>query len=162
MPVINLTWGEARQYAAWFSRMTGRPYRLLTEAEWEYAARAGSATVYFWGDQAVAGYANCSDCGSPSGGRRPAPVGSFKPNAFGLYDMAGNVWSYVQDCYHEHYEGAPTDGSAWINGKCDNSVVRGGSWGTPSWQLRAASREMFSADDRDYNIGFRLGRALAP
>jgi formylglycine-generating enzyme required for sulfatase activity len=160
-PVINLTWGEARQYAAWFSRMTGRPYRLLTETEWEYAARAGSVTAYSWGDRIGEGNANCMDCGSQWDNRQPGPVGSFKPNAFGLYDMAGNVWQWVQDCYHKDYNGAPTDGSAWINGRC-HRVVRGGSWNNPPQYLRSATRLSFPADERDYRVGFRLGRSLAP
>jgi formylglycine-generating enzyme required for sulfatase activity len=161
-PVVNLSWDEAQQYAAWLSRMTGRPYRLLTEAEWEYAARAGSTTAYFWGDQIGAGNANCSGCGSQWDGKQPAPVGSFKPNAFGLHDMAGNAWSWVQDCYNHNYDGAPTDGSAWITGDCKSRVVRGASWGNVPPYLRSASRELFTADDRDFHIGFRLGRALAP
>jgi formylglycine-generating enzyme required for sulfatase activity len=161
-PVINVRWDEAQQYGAWFSKMTGRPYRLLTETEWEYAARAGSATAYFWGDQIGEGNANCNDCGSQWDGRQTSPVGSFKPNAFGLYDMAGNVWQWVQDCYHDHYNGAPTDGSARITGDCSRRVVRGGSWGNIPQYLRSASREWFSADDRDFHIGFRLGRTLTP
>ena len=162
-PVINLRWDEAQQYAAWLSKVTGRPYRLLTETEWEFAARANSATAYFWGDQIGQGNANCSDCGSHWDGRQTSPVGSFKPNAFGLHDMAGNVWQWVQDCYHDDYNGAPTDGSAWIiGGDCRRRVVRGGSWGNAPQYLRSASRDWFSADDRDFHIGFRLGRALAP
>jgi len=161
-PVINVRWDEAQQYGAWFSKMTGRPYRLLTETEWEYAARAGSATAYFWGDRIGEGNANCNDCGSQWDGRQTSPVGSFKPNAFGLYDMAGNVWQWVQDCYHDDYNGAPTDGSAWIIGDCSRRVVRGGSWGNVPQYLRSASRDWFSADDRDFHVGFRLGRALAP
>jgi len=162
-PVINVRWDEAQQYAAWLSEMTGRPYRLLTEAEWEYAARAGGETAYFWGDQIGEANANCADCGSQWDGRQTtSPVGSFKPNAFGLYDMAGNVWQWVQDCYQDHYNGAPTDGSVWIGGDCRHRVVRGGAWGNLSPLLRSASRDWFSADDRDFHIGFRLGRALAP
>src|SRR6266540_2014425 len=161
-PVINVRWDEAQQYGAWFSKMTGRPYRLLTETEWEYAARAGSATAYFWGDQIGEGNANCNDCGSQWDGRQTSPVGSFKPNAFGLYDMAGNVWQWVQDCYNDDYNGAPTDGSAWIIGDCSRRVVRGGSWGNVPQYLRSATRDWFSADDRDFHVGFRLGRALAP
>jgi formylglycine-generating enzyme required for sulfatase activity len=161
-PVINLRWDEAQQYAAWFSKVTGRPYRLLTEAEWEYAARAGSATAYFWGDQIGQGNANCNQCGSQWDGWQTSPVGSFKPNTFGLYDMAGNVWQFVQDCYHDDYNGAPTDGSVWIIGDCHRPVVRGGSWGNAPQNLRSASRDWFSADDRDYHIGFRLARALVP
>jgi formylglycine-generating enzyme required for sulfatase activity len=161
-PVINVRWDEAQQYAAWFSKMTGRPYRLLTETEWEYAARAGSATAYFWGDQIGKGNANCTDCGSQWDSRQTSPVGSFKPNAFGLYDMAGNVWQWVQDCYRGNYDGATTDSSAWITGDCGHRVVRGGSWGTYPQYLRSASRDWFSADDVDFHIGFRLGRTLAP
>jgi formylglycine-generating enzyme required for sulfatase activity len=161
-PVINVRWDEAQQYGAWLSKMTGRPYRLLTETEWEYAARAGSTTAYFWGDQIGNGNANCNGCGSHWDGRQTAPVGSFKPNAFGLHDMAGNAWQWVQDCYHDNYNGAPTDGSAWANGHCSRRVVRGGSWGNVPQYLRSASRDWFSADDRDFHIGFRLGRTLTP
>ena len=108
--------------------MTGKPYRLLTEAEWEYAARAGTTTAYFWGDEIGKGNANCDGCGSQWDDKQTAPVGSFAANAFGLYDMAGNVWEWVQDCYHDNYDGAPTDGSAWTSGDCSLRVVRGGSW----------------------------------
>ena len=121
-PVINVSWDDAQQYVAWFSKMTGKPYRLLTEAEWEYAARAGSTTAYFWGDEIGKGNANCAGCGSQWDNRQTSPVGSFKPNAFGLYDMAGNVWQWVQDCYHGNYDGAPTDGSAWTIGDCSRRV----------------------------------------
>ncbi len=161
-PVINVSWYEAQQYGAWFSKMTGRPYRLLTEAEWEYAARAGSTTAYFWGDQIGKGNANCNDCGSQWDSRQASPVGSFKPNAFGLYDMAGNVWQWVQDCNHDNYNGAPTDGSAWTIGDCGRRVVRGGSWGNVPQYLRSASRDWYGAADRDFHIGFRLGRTLTP
>ena len=161
-PVINLRWEDAQQYAAWFSKMTGRAYRLLTEAEWEYAARAGSATAYFWGDQIGQGNANCRHCGSQWDDWQTSPVGSFKPNAFGLYDMAGNVWQWVQDCYNHDYNGAPTDGSVRITGDCRHRVVRGGSWANEPQLLRSANRSSWSADDQDFHIGFRLGRALAP
>jgi formylglycine-generating enzyme required for sulfatase activity len=161
-PVINVSWDEAQQYGAWFSKMTGRPYRLLTEAEWEYAARAGSTTAYFWDDQIGKGNANCNDCGSQWDSRQASPVGSFKPNAYGLYDMAGNVWQWVQDCNHDNYNGAPTDGSAWTIGDCGRRVVRGGSWGNVAQYLRSASRDWYGAADRDFHIGFRLGRTLSP
>ena len=114
-PVINVTWDNAQQYVAWFSKMTGQRYRLLTEAEWEYAARAGTMTAYFWGDEIGTGHANCASCGSQWDNSGPAPVGSFKPNAFGLHDMHGNVWEWVKDCYHDNYNGAPADGSAWTS-----------------------------------------------
>ena len=161
-PVINVRWEEAQQYAAWFSKMTGQPYRLLTETEWEYAARAGSATVYFWGDQNGRGNANCRGCGSQWDGSETSPVGSFKPNAFGLYDMAGNVWSWVQECAHADNNGALADGSVSITGDCPRRVVRGGSWDTFPEELRSARSSWFPADDRDFHVGFRLARALAP
>ena len=161
-PVINVSWDDARQYVAWFSQMTGRPYRLLTEAEWEYAARAGSTTAYFWGDEIGEGNANCNGCGSQWAAT--SPVGSFKPNAFGLYDMAGNVWQWVQDCYHPNYNGAPTDGSEWTVDDCKLHVFRGGSWGPSSLPgaLRSAYRFRQGSDFRNTNLGFRLGRPLTP
>src|SRR5437868_4027030 len=106
-PVINVNWNEAQQYVSWLSKMTGRPYRLLTESEWEYAARAGTQTAYFWGEEIGKDNANCNGCGSQWDNRGTSPVGSVKPNAFGLYDMAGNVWQWVQDCYQNNYNGAP-------------------------------------------------------
>ncbi len=160
-PVINVSWDEAQQYVAWFSKMTRRPYRLLNEAEWEYAARAGSTTAYFWGDDIGKENANCSGCGSKWDGRETSPVGSFKPNACGLYDMAGNVWQWVQDCYHDDYDGAPTDGSAWTIDACSRRVVRGGSWGDRPQHLRSAVRDGYSTDLRGNRIGFRLGRTLS-
>jgi formylglycine-generating enzyme required for sulfatase activity len=163
-PVINVNWDDAQQYVAWFSKMTGRPYRLLTEAEWEYAARAGSTTTYYWGDKIGKGNANCADCGSQWDNRQTSPVGSFKPNAFGLYDMAGNVWQWVQDCYHVNYEGAPTNGSAWTSGDCFGSYRsgRGGSWGNLPQLLRSAARGRADSRSRHFGIGFRLGRTITP
>ena len=99
-PVINVGWDDAQHYVAWLSKMTGQPYRLLTEAEWEYAARAGTTTAYYWGDEIGKGNANCNGCGSQWDDKQTSPVGSFAANAFGLYDMAGNVCQWVQDCYH--------------------------------------------------------------
>ncbi|HEX5864225.1 MAG TPA: formylglycine-generating enzyme family protein, partial [Casimicrobiaceae bacterium] len=161
-PVINVSWDDAQQYVAWFSKMTGKSYRLLSEAEWEHAARAGSTTAYFWGDEIGEGNANCYGCGSQWDNRETSPVGSFKPNAFGLYEMAGNVWQWVQECYHGNYDGAPTDGSAWAIGDCNNRVVRGGSWlGIPQY-VRSASRYRLTTDVRGSNISFRLGRTLTP
>jgi formylglycine-generating enzyme required for sulfatase activity len=161
-PVINVSWDEARQYAEWLSWMTDRSYRLLTEAEWEYAARAGTTTAYFWGDEIGKGHADCRDCGSRWDGKETAPVGSFAPNAFGLYDMAGNAWQWVQDCYHVDYVGAPIDGSAWTSGTCRRRVVRGGSWNDRSQNLRSAFRGRGAPGERVNAIGFRLARTLAP
>jgi formylglycine-generating enzyme required for sulfatase activity len=104
--------------------MTGKPYRLLTETEWEYAARAGSTTAFYWGDTIGKGNANCDGCGGGWDNQQTSPAGSFKPNSFGLYDMAGNVWQWVEDCYHADYNGAPTDGSAWIAGDCTRRINR--------------------------------------
>src|SRR5262249_4655014 len=132
-PVVNVTWEDAQQYANWLSMMTGKRYRLLTEAEWEYAARAGRSTGYYWGDQVGSGNANCNGCESQWDNQETAPVGSFKPNDFGLYEMLGNVWQWVQDCYNPSYELAPTDGSAWLKGDCSRRIRRGGGWGYSTW-----------------------------
>jgi formylglycine-generating enzyme required for sulfatase activity len=161
-PVINVTWDEARRYAAWLSRMTGKSYRLLSEAEWEYAARAGTTTTYYWGDETGNGKANCRGCGSEWDNRQTAPAGSFAPNAFGLYDMLGNVWSWVEDCYHDNYEGAPTDGSALSVGDCARKVIRGGSWNGRPQLLRSAFRNWLAPDFQSDGVGFRIGRTLNP
>ena len=128
-PVINVDWDDAQQYVAWLSQMTGKTYRLLSEAEYEYAARAGSTTEYPWGDELGKNNADCHGCGSRWDGKGTAPVGSFPPNAFGLYDMVGNVNQWVEDCAHDNYLEAPEDGTAWlIGGDCKSRTVRGGSW----------------------------------
>lgn len=160
-PVINVTWDQAQQYVAWLSKMTGRSYRLLSEAEWEYAARAGTTTVFSWGDELGENNANCSGCGSEWDSRRTAPVGSFAPNKFGLYDMQGNVWEWVEDCLQPSYEGAPKDGSVWIaEGDCNIRIIRGGSWGGYPVGLRSALRFWFSVEDHSYDVGFRVARTL--
>ena len=140
-PVINVSWNEAQQYVAWFTKMTGQTYRLLSEAEWEYAARANSDRAYSWGDEIGKDNANCDRCGSQWDKRETAPVGSFPANAFGLHDMHGNVWEWVEDPWHDSYEGAPTDGSPWVkDADATRRIVRGGSWyGIPE-VLRAAVR----------------------
>jgi formylglycine-generating enzyme required for sulfatase activity len=174
-PVINVSWDEATAYAAWLSRKTGKPYRLLTEAEWECAARAGSTTAYYWGDEIGKGNANCApvgslECGSQWDNKQTAPVGSFAVNAFGLYDMAGNVWQWVQDCYHNNYNGAPTDGSAWTTGNCYGTmqegdlqrVIRGGSWISGPLNLRSAGRFRNTFNSGGNLLGFRVGRTLTP
>ena len=142
--------------------MTGKPYRLLSEAEWEYAARAGAETPYIWGAEIPAGDADCDGCGSQWDDKETSPVGSFPPNAFGLYDMAGDVWQWVEDCYHRTYEGAPVDGSAWIETACSRRVVRGGSWTYRPQYLRSASRDLNAPTDRHNGLGFRVARTLAP
>jgi formylglycine-generating enzyme required for sulfatase activity len=170
-PVINVSWDNAQLYVAWLSEVTGKPYRLLTEAEYEYATRAGTRTEYPWGDDINLNrqtMANCNGCGSKWDYKQAAPVGSFAANAFGLYDMVGNVWEWVEDCYHPSYEivtaqgkvDAPADGSAWTNGDCGNRVVRGGSYRNPPDFLRSAFRLRYTADARIDILGFRVGRAL--
>ena len=158
-PVINITWDDARHYVAWLARMTGKPYRLLTEAEWEYAARAGTTTAYSFGnDPALLAQHGWYNANSGSG---PHPVGEKTPNAWGLYDMQGDVWEWVEDCYHGNYEGAPVDGSPWTSGPCSYRVLRGGSWYSAPELLRSAHREWRSNDNRSDNRGFRVARTLA-
>ena len=143
--------------------MTGKPYRLLSEAEYEYAARAGTQTAYPWGDQIGKNNANCNGCGSKWDYIATAPVGSFAPNRFGLYDMVGNVFEWVEDCTYANYNGAPGDGKAWIDGgNCSLRVIRGGSWRNGPENLRCAFRIGFSSDSRGYIVGFRVGRTLTP
>ncbi len=131
-PVIDVSWEDAVAYAEWLSVQTGERYRLPSEAEWEYAARAGSTTKYGWGNDIGHNRANCGGCGSQWDDEKTAPVGSFNPNAFGLHDMHGNLWEWVQDCWNGSYQGAPADGSAWTSGDCERRVLRGGSWLTTS------------------------------
>src|SRR5262249_41665006 len=130
-------------------------------AEWEYAARAGTATTYHWGEEIGEGNANCVGCGSTWDSVEPVQVGSFAANAFGLYDMAGNGWQLGQDCYHDEYNGAPADGSAWIGGDCTRRIFRGGSWLTKPEFLRSAFRVGVPIDDRNSDLGFRVARTLA-
>lgn len=162
-PVVNVTWEDAQRYVSWFARMTGKPYRLLSEAEWEYAARAGTQTAYAWGESIGQGNANCVSCGSQWDAAEAAPVGSFSPNAFGLSDMHGNVWEWAEDCYHDNYQGAPTDGAAWTaGGDCSRRVGRGGSWSYAPRFLRSALRSGIPSDLRGTDLGFRIGRTLTP
>ena len=177
-PVIFVSWADAQRYVQWLSRKTGKAYRLPSESEWEYVARAGTQTAYSWGDEIGVNRASCSGCGGQwdleAAGRAvgPAPVGSFGANAWGLHDMHGNVREWVEDCWNESYAGSPADGSAWLDGHCDGRVVRGGSWSDRPVYLPSASRGSWSADDnrpilgdsksRNYFIGFRVARTLAP
>jgi formylglycine-generating enzyme required for sulfatase activity len=160
-PVMNVSWIDAKAYTAWLSRKTGQRYRLLTEAEWEYAARGGKSTAYWWGSIVGSGNANCNGCGSQWDNSKTAPVGSFQPNAFGLFDTAGNVSEWVEDC-RSTYAGATIDGSANTTGICAVRVVRGGSWSSfPRW-LRSAYRNSISPTGWHSNFGFRLARTVLP
>ena len=161
-PVINVNWDDAQRYVQWLSRKTAKAYRLPSESEWEYAARAGTETAYSWGDEIGVNRANCIVCGSQWDYDRTAPVGSFGANAWGLHDMHGNVFEWVEDCWNDSYAGAPADGSAWLTGDCSDRVLRGGSWYVmPSW-LRAANRARGTTDVRSSFVGFRVARTLAP
>ncbi|HTV35536.1 MAG TPA: SUMF1/EgtB/PvdO family nonheme iron enzyme [Xanthobacteraceae bacterium] len=161
-PAINVSWDDAEAYVAWFAAMTGKPYRLLTEAEWEYVARAGTTTAYSWGNDIGVNKANCFGCGSQWDNKETAPVGSFKANPFGLYDVHGNVWEWVQDCYHTDYNDAPADSSPWTKGDCSRRVRRGGGWSYVPRILRSASRGSDAPVNRSAYIGFRLARTLNP
>ena len=162
-PVINVTWEDAKTYVAWLSKVSGRPYRLLSEAEYEYAARGGSATAFPWGEDLGTANANCDGCGSQWDGQKSAPTGSFPANRFGLYDMVGNIGKWVEDCDHEDYVGAPVDGSAWIiGGECSRRVVRGGSWISAPRSIRSASRDFRPFTGRNSFVGFRIARTLSP
>ena len=161
-PVINVSWHDGQAFVGWLSQETGEPYRLPSEAEWEYAARAGTETRYSWGDEIGTNRANCDGCGSQWDDRQTAPVGSFPPNPFGLHDMHGNVREWVEDCWNDSYRGAPSDGSAWVEGNCDRRVVRSGSWFNNPSSLRAAFRGWGATDGRYGGVGFRIARTLTP
>ncbi len=163
-PVTNVSWDDAKQYAQWLSHKTGGNYRLLTEAEWEYVARAGTTTAFSFGSTITPQQANYHTNGfyadSPTAvsGGQTVPVGSYAPNAFGLYDVNGNVWEWTEDCWNANYDGAPADGSAWVAGNCFLRVLRGGSWSSGPWALRSAFRSLFIASSRSTDYGFRLAR----
>jgi formylglycine-generating enzyme required for sulfatase activity len=169
-PVVCVNFYDATAYAAWLSQLTGHKYRLPTDAEWEYATRGGSTTMYYWGTEIGAGHANCDGCNSGPHERRTTPGGTFPPNAFGLYDMSGNVWKWLADCWNNSYLGAPTDGSAWLSGNCALRSRRSGSWfnltapraGDPRepGRLRAAGRFGSMPHLRYSSFGFRVVREL--
>ena len=176
-PVVCVSWEDAKAYVRWLRERTGAGYRLLSESEWEYVARAGSSTARYWGDIRPEGesescrYSNlmsqewsfdpgvlsCND-----GYLYTAPVGSYGANGFGLHDVLGNVWEWVEDCWHDNYRGAPNDGSAWENGDCSRRVLRGGSWSSEPWHLRSAIRIWSVAGGRSNFYGIRVARTLTP
>jgi formylglycine-generating enzyme required for sulfatase activity len=180
-PAVCVSWDDAKAYVEWLGHKTGKRYRLLTEAEWEYAARAGSTTARYWGDsrdQACA-HSNSFDrsaarsLATAEARKNPdkffdcedgriftAPVGSYQPNAFGLYDVIGNAWEWVEDCFHDTYDGAPSDGSAWTTGDCKYRVNRGGGWGNPPGYSRLGRRDKLVPDTHGNTIGLRVARPL--
>ena len=163
-PVIFVSWKDAMGYVKWLSSETGARYRLPTEAEWEYAARAGTTTTtkYSWGNDIGVNRANCNGCGSQWDNEQTAPAGSFRANGFGLYDMHGNVREWVADCWNGSYAGAPSDGSAWTSGNCARRVLRGGTLSSRPRYLRSTFRSSDPTGYRGPHLGFRVARTLTP
>ncbi|WP_205082866.1 formylglycine-generating enzyme family protein, partial [Paracraurococcus ruber] len=159
-PLHNVAWDDAQAYVAWLSRTTGQRYRLPSEAEWEYAARAGSATRYPWGEQLGVAQANCAECGGTQDARGPMPVDAHPPNAFGLHGMAGGVAQWVQDCWAPNYQGAPADGSARETRGCMRRVLRGGSFRSGREEILPVARNFYDAPVRYQANGFRVARAI--
>ncbi|MBT1509123.1 SUMF1/EgtB/PvdO family nonheme iron enzyme [Bradyrhizobium sp. SRL28] len=159
-PVANVSWSDAKQYVAWLAETTRKPYRLPSEAEWEYAARGGTQTKFWWGDQLQPGMVNCKNCSDIPAIDQPVKVGSLKPNPFGLFDMGGAVDQWVEDCWHRNYQGAPADGSAWVENACPSHVIRSGSWRKDSDYARTSSRGSYDTNVRYPTHGFRV--ALSP
>jgi formylglycine-generating enzyme required for sulfatase activity/class 3 adenylate cyclase len=159
-PVTNVSWSDAKQFVAWLAAATRKAFRLPSEAEWEYAARGGTQTKYWWGDQFQFGMANCKNCTDIPAAEQPVKIGSFKPNPFGLYDMGGGVDQWVEDCWHKNYQGAPADGSAWVESECGSHVIRSGSWRNDARYVRPSNRDGYDTNVRYPTHGFRV--ALSP
>ena len=157
-PVTNVSWADAQQYVAWLAQATRKPYRLPSESEWEYAARGGTQTKYWWGDKLQPGMGACKDCGDAPA-EQPVAVGSFKSNPFGLYDMGGGVDQWVEDCWHRNYQGAPADSSAWMGGDCAAHVIRSGSWKNDARYVRPANRDNYDTGVRYPTHGFRVAQS---
>jgi formylglycine-generating enzyme required for sulfatase activity len=158
-PVVCVSWDDAKAYAAWLAKTTGKGYRLPSEAEWEYAARAGTTTARYWGDAIGVNNANCDGCGSKWDDKSTSPVGSFRGNPFGLYDMLGNAWQWTEDCWNDNYANAPGDAAiALTSGNCGIRVARGGSWSYIPTGIRAGYRIRNYTGYRDFNGGLRVAR----
>lgn len=160
LPVRDISWQDAQEYVSWLSKKTGQGYRLPSEAEWEYAVRGGISTRYWWGNRFKAGAASCKDCGGPWVRKSPPLVGSYPPNPYGLYDMNGSVWEWVDDCWHRSYSGAPRDGTPWQAKNCRVRVLRGGSWRNDSTYMYSAVRFKYDADVRYLVNGLRVAKTL--
>ncbi len=160
MPATRVSWNRAMAYCKWLSTGTGKQYRLPSEAEWDYACRAGTTTARWWGEEAGENRANFPGSGSEWSGKQTSPVGSFEANPFGLYDMLGNVWEWVGDNWHDNYKDAPIDGSAWLLSGGGGRVIRGGSWFHRTRWARSASRDWSPPDYRNNSLGFRLTQDL--
>ena len=159
-PMRDVSWDDAQQYIKWLTAVSGKPYRFPTEAEWEYAARGGTATPYWWGLKMATGKANCKDCGPPWSADRPADAGSFAANPYGLYDTSGSVWEWVADCWHNNFRNAPADGRVWDEPNCRVRVIRGGSWREGAAYMVASTRFKYDAGVRQAQNGFRVARNL--
>ncbi len=173
-PVININYTDAQAYVTWLSSQTGRHFRLPTEAEWEYAARAKSLSLFSFGNQAekICDYANVADITATEQGKHwqvtgcndgqlyTAVVGSYRPNNFGLYDLSGNLWEWTADCWNDTYQGAPVDGSQWKSGDCSRHPIRGGSYQQKAESARSSNRESVATDTRSNQIGFRIVEEL--
>jgi formylglycine-generating enzyme required for sulfatase activity/class 3 adenylate cyclase len=159
-PVTNASWSDAKQFVAWLADATRKAYRLPSEAEWEYAARGGTQTRFWWGDQFQSGKANCKNCSEIAAAEQPVKVGNFPPNPFGLYDMGGGVDQWVEDCWHKNYQGAPSDGSPWVESDCTSHVIRSGSWKNDARYARPANRDSYDTNVRYPTHGLRV--ALTP
>ena len=156
-PVVGVSWDEAQAFAEWAGG------RLPSEAQWEYAARGGMQSAYWWGDEPDPARANYDGSDSEWGGKSTSPVGSFEANPFGLFDTAGNVWEWVADCWHGSYEGAPDDGGVWGEeggGDCERRVIRGGAWDLIAWTMRSSNRYWNRQGNRYVNVGFRLAQDI--
>nr|WP_244816200.1 SUMF1/EgtB/PvdO family nonheme iron enzyme [Caballeronia sp. Lep1P3] len=159
-PMRNVSWDDAQVYVKWLTKIGGKPYRLPSEAEWEFAARGGTQSTYWWGEQMKKGTADCKDCGEPYRADGPTPVGSFAPNGYGLFDVNGSVWEWVADCWHSSYKNAPADGRVWDDPSCSVRVIRGGSWREGAAYMQSATRFKYSASVRQSQNGFRVARDM--
>ena len=160
LPAGDISWDDAQVYVKWLTKVSGKPYRLPTEAEWEYAARGGTASRYWWGEDMKRGAASCRECGEPWQEAAPAPAGSFAANGYGLHDMSGSLWEWVQDCWHSSYRNAPADARAWEEAFCRQRVIRGGSWRDGASYMPASTRFKYDASVRHSQNGFRVARDL--
>ena len=158
LPVIFVSWDDALAYTQWLSIQTGKKYRLPSEAQWEYAALADTATTYWWGRELGSGRAHCFNCDTGLNPRSPTNVGRFPANLFGLHDTAGNIAEWVSDCWHPNYQDAPTDGSVWEGGDCTYRVARGGSFLNTGKSIRAKKRRKWKSQRGYDSVGFRVVR----
>ena len=161
-PVVCVSWEYAKAYVDWLSGALKQKYRLLSESEWEYVARTGTTSARPWGDAIGRNFTDCAGCGSRWDGQRPAPAGSFSVNRYGLYDMLGNAAEWVEDCWHDGYQGAPNDGSPWTSGACEFRVIRGGSWVDQPRNVRSGQRDRDTPLMRSVFLGFRIARNITP